>query len=78
MGFESHQPCLRVGLACLSVLVLIADQFAGSAFETLSPVARRQRQSVDQGVGGGADLAESDLWIFPPAAAASGGLGTNG
>ena len=58
--------------------MLLPDQFAGSVVESPLAVATIQGQSVDQRIGGGADLAESDLWIFPPGAAGSRGPGTNG
>ena len=77
-SFEVPDSGLGVGLSRLGVLVLIADQSGRGALETHLPVAWGQRQSVDQRIGGRANLAESDLWIFPPAAAGSGGPGTDG
>ena len=75
---EVRQACSRVGLAGLSILVLVLGQFAGSFGETSVAVGAVQRQGVDQGVGGHADLADGDLRIFPPGAAGSGGPGTSG
>jgi hypothetical protein len=46
--------------------MLILDPFAGSPVEALLPIAARQGQSVDQGIGGRANLAQGDLWIFSP------------
>ncbi len=75
---EVGQACSRVGSACLGVLLLVLGQFAGSFGETMVAVGAVQRQGVDHGVGGHADLADGDLRIFPPGAAGSGGPGTSG
>ena len=56
---------------------LVLDQFLGNAFETLFAMAWRQGQSIDELVGGRANLAQSDLRVFPPATAWFGGLGTS-
>ena len=64
-----------MGTTGLRFFVLILDQFVGSALETMVAVAAWQGQGVDQGVGGGADLAQGDLRVFPPATAPFGGTG---
>ena len=74
---ETNSAGLRVRAAGLSILVLICDQLSGSPLQACVAVARRQGQCVDQGIGGRPDLAQSDLRIFPPAAAVFGGPGTN-
>ena len=62
----------------LSILVLIFDQLLGRFLQTLIAVARRQRQGIDQRIRGRPDLAQSDLRVFPPAAAWFGGTGISG
>ena len=66
-----------VATASGGVLVLVLEQFPGRSLQTLVSVSPRQRQSVDQRVDGGANLAQGDLWVFPPATAPFGGPGIN-
>jgi hypothetical protein len=57
---------LRVASACLFYALLMVLNFAGGQSESFLAVRRRERQRVDHGVGGGANLIDRDLWIFPP------------
>ena len=46
-----------MGATGLRILVLIVDQLLGRFFQAQIPVARRQRQRIDQGIRGRPDLA---------------------
>jgi hypothetical protein len=70
-GFEMGAPCLVV--ASLGAL-----QEGGNASQVGSTIVDIKRQRENQCVGGIADLAQCDPWVFPPETARSGGLGTNG
>jgi len=45
---------------------LMALDIFGTGSQTLLAITRRQRQRVDHGVRGGANLVDRDLRIFPP------------
>jgi hypothetical protein len=65
-GFEMRPACGLV--ATLGVL-----QVSGDAAQVDGAVFDIKRQRAHQRVGGGADLGQRDLRIFPPEAAGSGG-----
>ena len=64
---------LVVGAARLLVAMLSALQYVTDALQVTLAVFGVKRQGGDQRVGGIADLAERDQWVFPPASARSGG-----
>ena len=71
---EAASAGFGMGAACLLVTFLGAHQDGGDTFEEGGAAVGVKRKRSDQGVGGVADLAQSDRRIFPPAAAWSGGL----
>jgi len=64
--------------ACLFVAGLRPEQDRADAFEVTLAVVGVKRQGTDQGVGGVADLTQSERRIFPPEAARSRGPRTDG
>jgi hypothetical protein len=73
-GVQTTTPSFEVGatgslVACLGVL-----QDGGDALQVGSTGFGIKPQRGDQPIGGVADLAQRDRWVFPPAAAGSGGL----
>ena len=62
-----------VGAPRLLVAKLSAHQDGAGTLQVTLPVIGIKRQGGDQGVGGIADLAQCDQWVFPPEAARSGG-----
>jgi len=63
--------------ARLLIAKLGAFQDDAGTFQNTLPVVRVKRQRADQCVGGVADLAERDQWVFPPEAARFGGPRTD-
>ena len=61
-----------VRAARLVVAMLRARQDDAGTPQVTLPVIGIKRQGTDQGVGGIADLAQGDQWVFPPEAARSG------
>ena len=63
-----------MGATCLLVANLGALQDGGDVFQIGAAGLDIKRQRSDQRVGGVADLAQRERWVFPPAAVRSGGL----
>ena len=55
-----------MGATCLSVAHLSVLQDGGGALQEGGAGFAIKRKRGDQGVGGIADLAERDQWVFPP------------
>ena len=77
-SFEELDARFRVGGAGFGVAVLPILQRVSGASQAVLACRGWQRQGLDHRVGGSVDLRQSDLRIFPPAAAGSGGRGTDG
>jgi hypothetical protein len=63
--------------ARLLIAELGARQDDAGTLQVTLPVLGVKRQRADQCVGGVADLAERDQWVFPPEAAPFGGPRTD-
>ena len=72
-GVEFATARFVVRAARLLVAKLGASQDSAGALEVTFPMVGVKWKRGDQGVGGIADLAQRDQWVFPPAAARSGG-----
>lgn len=77
-GVQATAAGSAVGATCLLVARLGALQVTREALQVGVAGVSVKRERGDQGVGGVADLAQREGWVFPPAAARSGGPGTNG
>ena len=62
-----------VRAARLLVAELGTHEDSAGPFQVAFAVFGIKRQGGDQGVGGIADLAQGDQWVFPPEGARSGG-----
>jgi hypothetical protein len=67
-----------MGATCLLIAPLRALQDGGDALQVGRAGFDIKRECGDQRVGGVADLAHGDLWVFPPTTARSDGLRTDG
>ena len=76
-GVEATATLFEMGATCFLVARLGALQDGGDALQVGGAVFDVKRERSDQGVGGVPDLAQRERRIFPPAAAGSGGPGTN-
>jgi len=72
-GVEATAARFVVRTARLLIAKLGALQDRAGTLQVTLPVSGVKRQRGDPGVGGIADLAQRDQWVFPPAAARSGG-----
>ncbi len=72
---EPAAPGLGVADASLVVASLGASQISAGAFEAALAGFGVIRKGADEDVGGFANLADRDQWIFPPEAARFGGPG---
>ena len=63
--------------ARLLIAGLSALENGRQSLEVTFAVVGVKRQRGDQAVGGVADLAQSERWVFPPATAPFGGIRTN-
>ena len=76
-GVEATAAGFEMGATCLLVTSLGALQDGGDALQESGAVFGVKRERRNQRVGSVADLAQCDRRVFPPAAARSGGPGTN-
>lgn len=76
-GVQATAAGFAMGATCLLVASLGALQDGGDALQVGGAVFDIKRERSDQRVGGVADLAQRDRWVFPPEAARSGGLRIN-
>lgn len=65
-GGEAFEAGFDVAAARSFDANLMALDIFGAGSQTLLAITRRQRQRVDHGVRGGANLVDRDLRIFPP------------
>jgi len=65
-GGEAFEAGFDVAAARSFDANLMALDILGAGSQTLLAITRRQRQRVDHGVRGGANLVDRDLRIFPP------------
>ena len=72
-GVKAPTAGFVVGAARLLIAVLGAHQDGAGPLQVALAVVCVKRQRSDQRIGGIADLAQGDQWIFPPAAARSDG-----
>lgn len=74
-GVEATAAGFVVRAARLLIAKLSALQVGAGPLQVTLAVIGVKRQRGDQGVGGIADLAEGEQWVFPPEAARFGGPG---